>query len=231
MNKQLALEKLQSQLNHIETLKTKPTFSEDFNVQKRNTEVAIEKIFGSDQRHLNDFKNIKYILPFLAVYATEQKRNQEFKQGLNQAKSILKSFISEIKDYWDDQENTSDIASHSNNTNKVQLICNRFHQVYRQILLRYKKHPTLEINDEYDVQDLFHSLLTLYFDDIRPEESNPSLAGSNSRSDFLLKPEETVIEIKKTREGLSDKKLGEDLGLDIQKYQTHPDCKTLICFV
>ena len=78
---------------------------------------------------------------------------------------------------------------------------------------------------------LFHSLLTLYFDDIRKEESNPSYAGVNSRSDFLLKPESTIIEIKKTRDRLRDKEIGEQLILDIHKYQSHPDCQTLVCFV
>ncbi|MEM6614676.1 MAG: hypothetical protein AAF652_21030, partial [Cyanobacteria bacterium P01_C01_bin.72] len=100
-----------------------------------------------------------------------------------------------------------------------------------QMRSRHRNRPTLEINDEYDVQDLFHSLLTLYFDDIRREESNPSHAGANSRSDFLLKPEKIVIEIKKTREGLNARKLGEELTLDINKYQAHPDCETLVCFV
>ena len=96
---------------------------------------------------------------------------------------------------------------------------------------RYNNRPTLDINDEYGVQDLFHSLLTLYFDDIRREENNPSYAGANSRADFLLKPKQTVIEIKKSRSGMKNKQLGEELTLDIQKYQAHPDCKTLVCFV
>jgi len=121
--------------------------------------------------------------------------------------------------------------SNSDTVEKIKLICNKFHQVARQMRSRYDNRATLEINDEYDVQDLFHSLLTLYFDDIRREESNPSYAGANSRSDFLLKPEQTVIEIKKTREGLNKKQVGEELTLDIQKYQTHPNCKTLVCFV
>ena len=93
---------------------------------------------------------------------------------------------------------------------------------------RHNNRSTLEINDEYDVQNLFHSLLTLYFDDIRREESNPSYAGANSRSDFLLKSEQTIIEIKKTRAGLKNKQLGEELTLDIHQYQTHPDCKTTV---
>ena len=46
--------------------------------------------------------------------------------------------------------------------------------------------------------------------------------------DFLLKNEKIVIEIKKTRVGLTAKKLGEQLIVDIEKYQQHPDCKYLV---
>ena len=49
-------------------------------------------------------------------------------------------------------------------------IFERFHQVSRQLRSRYDGRETLFINDEYDVQDLLHSLLHLHFDDIRPEE-------------------------------------------------------------
>jgi len=30
---------------------------------------------------------------------------------------------------------------------------------------------------------------------------------------------------------LTDKKIGEELIIDIAKYKKHPDCKTLICFI
>ena len=114
---------------------------------------------------------------------------------------------------------------------KIELICNKFNKVSRQMRSRYNARPTLTINDEYDVQDLFHSLLTLYFNDIRKEEGISSYAGSNSRADFLLKQEQILIEIKKTRVGLTNKKLGDELIIDIDKYQAHPDCKTLVFFV
>ncbi|HCQ20995.1 MAG TPA: hypothetical protein DIU28_05930 [Anabaena sp. UBA12330] len=117
--------------------------------------------------------------------------------------------------------------------NKIELLCNRFDLVARQIQIRYGKgkRTTIEINDEYDVQDLFHALLTLYFDDIRDEEWTPSYAGRASRVDFLLKEEQIVIELKKTRENLTGKEVGEQLIIDITRYKSHPDCKTLICFV
>jgi hypothetical protein len=107
----------------------------------------------------------------------------------------------------------------------------RFHQLARQMRKRHNNRPTLEIEDEYDVQDFLHVLLKSYFDDIRLEEWTPSYAGSSSKMDFLLKKEQTVIETKKTRKGLADREVGEQLIVDIQKYRTHQDCKSLICFV
>lgn len=113
----------------------------------------------------------------------------------------------------------------------IENICSKFHLIAKQMRQRYKNRETLDIQDEYDVQDLLHVLLTLYFNDIRPEEWTPSYAGSSSRMDFLLKKEQVVIEAKKTRKGLGSKEVGEQLIVDIAKYQSHPDCKTLICFV
>ena len=75
----------------------------------------------------------------------------------------------------------------------------RFHKVARQLRNRYNKRTTIEINDEYDVQNLLHALLHIYFSDIRAEEWTPSYAGSSVRQDFLLKNEKVVIEVKKTR--------------------------------
>lgn len=113
----------------------------------------------------------------------------------------------------------------------IQTICDRFHLVAKQIRQRYNDRSTIDIQDEYDVQDLLHSLLKVFFDDIRPEEWNPSYAGASTRSDFLLKDEKIIIEVKKTRSGLKAKQLGEQLINDIAHYQKHGDCKTLYCFV
>ena len=110
-------------------------------------------------------------------------------------------------------------------------IFNNFHICYGQLQRRYSKRKTLEIKDEYDVQDLLHALLKLHFDDVRPEEWTPSYAGNSNRMDFLLKEEEIAIEVKMTREGLKDKHLGEQLIIDIAKYKEHPNCKTLYCYV
>jgi hypothetical protein len=96
---------------------------------------------------------------------------------------------------------------------------------------RHADRQTLLVNDEYDVQDLLHAVLHIYFDDIRAEEWTPSYAGGCSRLDFLLKDEKIVIEVKKTRSTLKAKDVGEQLIVDSKRYRSHPDCKKLICFV
>lgn len=106
----------------------------------------------------------------------------------------------------------------------------RFHAVAVQLRSRYDDRATLDVNDEYDVQDLLHALLRIYFDDVRPEEWVPSYAGSSSRTDFLLPQIDTVIETKKTRSGLTAKNLGEQLIIDIARYKRHPQCRRLVCF-
>lgn len=113
----------------------------------------------------------------------------------------------------------------------LERIFSRFHKVARQLRSRHDKRNTLDIQDEYDVQDLLHSLLQLYFDDIRAEECTPSYAGSAGRIDFLLKNEKIGIEVKKTRRTLTDKEVGSQLIEDIDRYKEHHNCEKLMCFI
>jgi hypothetical protein len=117
------------------------------------------------------------------------------------------------------------------NIDKVEQILQRFHLVARQLKHRHSQRRALVIRDEYDVQDLLHALLNIVSDDVRPEEYTPSYAGAASRMDFLIKQEKLVIETKMASSKLTDKAIGEQLVIDINRYQSHPDCKTLLCLV
>ena len=119
----------------------------------------------------------------------------------------------------------------ANSDQLLENIFNKFHKIARQLRTRYSSRHTLEIKDEYDVQDLLHALLLLHFEDVRPEEWTPSYAGGAVRMDFLLKDEGIVIEVKKTRQSMTAKSLGEELLIDREKYKVHPDCKKIYCFV
>jgi hypothetical protein len=107
----------------------------------------------------------------------------------------------------------------------------RFDRFARQLARRYDGRPPFPMSDEYDVQDALHALLRSLTDDVRAEEVTPSYAGASSRMDFLLKQHDVVVEAKLASERLKDKQIGEELIVDIQRYQAHPHCKSLICLV
>ncbi|MGQ4677672.1 hypothetical protein [Paenibacillus polymyxa] len=229
MNTKEAIEQLDRQKRELGQLQSFTRFSPEYKKWHRDTQIVITKIFGDSTRHLKDFLAIKFSPQFFTRKTTDQMVETRYRNGLREAAAILESLIQEINDYGI-EENTT-FLSENNWIMNVRNICVKFHQVSRQLRNRHANRSSLNIEDEYDVQDLFHALLTIYFDDIRAEEWTPSYAGSSSRVDFLLKSEEAVIEIKKTRKGLEAKELGEQLIIDIHKYKTHPNCKHLVCFV
>jgi hypothetical protein len=117
---------------------------------------------------------------------------------------------------------------------KVDLLCSRFHSVVYQLQLPQranKQNPRSAIRNEYDVQEILHALLWIFFDDVRREDPVPQRAGASSRTDFVLKKEEIIVEVKKTRASLRDKKVGEELIIDIERYKGRKDCKLAYCFV
>lgn len=225
-----AIEKLRRQQKLIDYLKSKPSSSSDFEKWHRDTQVAIENIFGNETRHLGDFNNISYSL----LEWEEETPNIEFDmvyyRGLDRAHSVLESMIDEISEYWKEQKYRAQISK-PDPVALIENVCNRFYLVARQIQQRYNKRRTIIIEDEYDVQDLIYAILRLYFDDIREEEWTPSYSARSSRIDFLLKKENIVIEVKKTSENLVVRHVADQLIIDIERYKVHPGCKTLICFV
>ena len=113
----------------------------------------------------------------------------------------------------------------------IERLARNLHAVARRLSQRQHNRPPFEIRDEYDVQDLFHALLTPFFEDVRPEEVAPSLAGGHARIDFLIKTEQIVLEIKKTRPTLKTRELRDQLIVDKEIYRAHPDCRTFVAFV
>lgn len=110
-------------------------------------------------------------------------------------------------------------------------IGNRFHAVARQLRLRHEGRPTLEVEDEYDAQDVVHALLCLEFDEIRRETWQPGYAGGAAHTYFVAPRDRIVIEVKKTRQGVGAKEITGQLEHDTLYYWTYPDCQTVFCFV
>ena len=110
-------------------------------------------------------------------------------------------------------------------------ICARFHLVARQLRLRKEYRPTIEITDEYDLQDLFYALLRLQFDEVGTEEWAPGYANGARRTSYLLDWDRIVVVVKQTRSGLSTKDLSEQVKSDAAHYSIRPNGITLLCFI
>jgi hypothetical protein len=223
-----AIAKLQRKIDQIEPIRNRRRFSAEFKKWHRDTEVAIQNIFGEGTRHLRDFNNITYQFAVRSSSTPDHEHENRFRNGLDDASKIISSMIEEIEEYG---YQTALNAPEINAIACLERICDRFHLVARQIRSRHADRETLDVQDEYDVQDLLHCLLILEFRDIRAEEWTPSYAGGSARVDFLLKQESIIVEVKKTRPNLGAREVGDQLLIDIGRYQAHPDCRTLVCFV
>ena len=146
----------------------------------------------------------------------------------------LSEDINKHHDYWIEKLSVNQMKRDGGKLDSVQIVtrmCKGFQRAAKRLGEGYRGREPFEISDEYDVQHLMHGLLEIFFDDVRREEWTPSYAGGTSRMDFLLKSEKIVLEIKKMRPGLSNKELGDQLIVDVDRYKEHPDCHTLMCLV
>jgi hypothetical protein len=113
----------------------------------------------------------------------------------------------------------------------VRKVCLRLHAVARQLRLRKDSRPTVEIEDDYDVQDLLRALLKMEFDEVGTDEWTPPYAGSVPRTTLLLNREQIAIVAKKTRSGMTTKEIAEQVSADSAFYSARNRCTTLFCFV
>lgn len=119
----------------------------------------------------------------------------------------------------------------ANSLETLLALCRRFHLFAMQLESRHGGRAPLSIKDEYDVQDLFHAILRLHFDDVRPEEVTPSYAGNSSRVDFYLPDARLVVEVKMTRESLQQRQVVNELTEDAARYVSMTQVDTLVCLV
>ena len=121
--------------------------------------------------------------------------------------------------------------SSANRLDTILALCRRFHLFARQLAHRHDHRSAMTIKDEYDVQDLFHAILLLHFDDVRTEEVAPSYAGNSSRVDFYLPDARTIVEVKMTRHSLPQRRVVDQLIEDATRYASMSHVDTLVCLV
>ncbi len=226
-----AIEFLNKTINEAENIATskeeKAILEAKYNLWHERTKKSLNKLLTFDE---------SYAFSKIIEGSYTDGWNNEIKKNTQAKIGYLKILLNDLEEnsnyYLDKRKKTkSPDGKPSSAIEILARILPRFHNVARQLRDRYNNRQTLDITDEYDVQDLLHAILRLFFDDIRPEEVTPSYAGKSSRMDFLLKNEACIIEIKKTSQSLNAKELGDQLIIDIERYRSHPDCKQLVCFV
>lgn len=77
----------------------------------------------------------------------------------------------------------------------------------------------IKIKNEYDIQHVLYSLLRTVFPEIR-REVNGDNGYSGTRADLYLDQYDIIIEVKCTRQNMSEKQLTEELGADAFHYKT-----------
>lgn len=199
----------------------------------RSLIMIVERKFGRERDYINQLEKLQnmHIGPSPSFSAMSQSSidNQvredllrKRDRYLNLIGTILDELEIETADFL--KEKINEVIREETNENveeRLTRILNRFHRFVNQLKRHQGKStiPKIDIQNEYDVQDLLHAILKLEFDDVRAEEYTPSYAGSNSRIDFLLKKEQIAVEVKKTSEHLKDKEIGVQLNDDIAKYK------------
>ena len=227
INKQKALEAINSLRVRIPGLRTKEEGSLDFQSWKCEANDTIKLIFGDDSSFYTNFHKELYPKFCGSIFGSDEKIDYKalYLRKLDSFDAKLSS-LQNVVSLLDD-----DIQDKGSSVQIIMNVLERFHRFARQLRIRHQARNTITIEDEYDVQDIVHAILKLFFNDVRAEECTPSYAGGASRIDFLIKSENIGIEIKKTRLNLRDKELGEQLIIDKERYKSHHNCKTLICFV
>lgn len=192
-----------------------------------NVIVCCAAVFGNDHSFTEQAKQIVHVNRSLSNASRTE-------QLIATLKSAVRAVVDQTAALVDDVPATSDPVA------VLKRVFDRFHSVVKQLRVRRKDYgdgrtkqprPTLNVTDEYDVQELLHSLLWLWFDDIRREEWTPSVANASKRIDLILGRESVAIETKMTRPGMTETSLVDELIIDIRNYKGHPRCKTLVVFV
>lgn len=222
-----SIAKIKAKIAEIAELTRLPRHCPQFLKWHRETRVLLERVFGLNAGPLSDFLGIGFYYHGGHRSGDQTPFERRYRDALEEARAILTSVYEEIKEFGLSVRD----STVNDPISAIEKIALRFHAVARQLRTRHGGRETLNVKDEYDVQDLLHCLLKIFFKDVRPEEWTPSYAGTSSRMDFLLRQEEIVIEVKMTKEGLKQKELVDQLLVDIARYEEHPSCKSLICFV
>ncbi len=101
-SKEKAIEKIESLIERIDELQKIERGSAQFKKWIRDSQVALEYIFGKESRHITDFNQIRYSFGSFSSSTSDHKFQQRYVEGLENARFVLVSMIGEIQEYWEE---------------------------------------------------------------------------------------------------------------------------------
>ena len=114
-----ALERLQKVLDEIPNLKELPRRSTKFEKWHRYTKTVISNTFTGETKHLQDFEKIRYSPMVSYPGMHESEYQQYYENGLESAGAVLESMIDEIKEFWEEDGQSSEVSTPKVNTPEI----------------------------------------------------------------------------------------------------------------
>lgn len=111
-------------------------------------------------------------------------------------------------------------------------VCARLQQAAKPLEHRRQGKTPFAISDEYDVQDLLHSLVRAYFKFVVSEEPIKKLANARAtRADFVIEALGTIVEVKYVHGPNDQGRIVQELGEDLLFYEQWEHLKVFIYLV
>jgi len=233
------IENLRKLIDEIESLKAVDSENPKNNVWRGKVLRVVKKCFGEESDYAKEIEDVLNPTMVVTSNTPDSYWKETQLEMLDNANAHLNAYLEELEEISKvannnkNQETTlvEKIKTFETPLQKLGFLFKKFHAIAKSLAKRHDNRPTLLVTDEYDVQDLLRSLMILFFDDIRIEQWTPGYASKSVRMDFLLKKEEVVVECKVARNNHDEKKISDELIIDISRYSKHPSCKRLVCLV
>jgi len=104
MEKQKIIEKLKERIESLRTLPAIAAKDATFKKWRRDTDVALEHLFGKDTRHIRDFRGVSFTPGSYNMKNPEPAFARAFVDGKASAEALLQSMIDEVQEYWSESE-------------------------------------------------------------------------------------------------------------------------------
>ncbi len=138
-----------------------------------------------DEEFVDGHKHSKPLVAFYSQAVSNFIGSASY-HGVESVRGVVVSAIARVRRNASAIKHTAQISGpcSTKSVDSVETLASRLHQVVCQLRDRRENRCTLDVKDEYDLQDLFYALLRIFFEDVRKEEWVPSYAGGASRVDF-----------------------------------------------